>query len=87
MANSRQAEKRIRQTARATLVNRMRRSRYRTYVKKVEEAIQAGDKPAASDALKSAQPIMHGAVTKGIIHRNTVNRKLSRLARRVNTMA
>lgn len=87
MANSKQAEKRIRQTARATLVNRMRRSRYRTYVKKVEAAIEAGDKPAASDALKSAQPIMHGAVTKGIVHRNTVNRKLSRLARRVNTMA
>jgi len=87
MANSRQAAKRIRQTERATLVNRMRRSRYRTYVKKVEVAIEAGDKPAANDALKSAQPIMHSAVNKGIVHRNTVNRKLSRLARRVNTMA
>lgn len=87
MANSKQAEKRIRQTERATLVNRMRRSRYRTHVKKVEAAIEVGDKSAAADALKSAQPILHGAVTKGIVHRNTVNRKLSRLARRVNAMA
>ena len=87
MANSRQAEKRIRQTARQTAVNRMRRSRYRTFVKKVEAAIESGDKDAAATALKAAQPIMHGAVTKGVVHRNTANRKLSRLARRVNAMA
>ena len=87
MANSKQAEKRIRQTARRTKVNRMRRSRYRTFVKKVEAAIAAGDKDAASSALTDAQPIMHNAVTKGIVHRNTVNRKLSRLAKRVNAMA
>lgn len=86
MANSKQAEKRIRQTARRTGVNRMRASRYRTYVKKVEAAIESGDKEAATSALKSAQPIMHNAVTKGVAHRNTVNRKLSRLARRINTM-
>lgn len=87
MANSKQAEKRIRQTNRQTAVNRMRVSRYRTYVKKVESALEAGDKPNAQVALKEAQPIMHGAVTKGIMHRNTVNRKLSRLAKRVNAMA
>lgn len=86
MANSRQAEKRIRQTARRTSVNRMRTSRYRTFVKKVENAIAAGDKAAAADALKTAQPIMHSAVTKGIAHRNTVNRKLSRLAKKINAM-
>ncbi len=87
MANSKQAEKRIRQTNRQTAVNRMRVSRYRTYVKKVESALEAGNKSNAQTALKEAQPIMHGAVTKGIMHRNTVNRKLSRLAKRVNAMA
>ena len=87
MANSKQAEKRIRQTRRRTSVNRMRVSRYRTFVKKVELAIAVGDKDVASAALQSAQPIMHSAVNKGIIHLNTVNRKLSRLARRVNSMA
>ena len=86
MANSRQAEKRIRQTAKRTRVNRMRTSRYRTFVKKVEAAIESGDKTAASSALLVAQPVMHGAVSKGIAHRNTVNRKLSRLARRINSM-
>lgn len=87
MANSKQAEKRIRQTNRQTAVNRMRVSRYRTFVKKVETALESGDKPSAQVALKEAQPIMHGAVTKGVMHRNTVNRKLSRLAKRVNAMA
>jgi small subunit ribosomal protein S20 len=87
MANSRQAEKRIRQTNRQTAVNRMRVSRYRTFVKKVESAVESGDKSGAQEALKAAQPIMHGAVNKGIVHRNTVNRKLSRLAKRVKAMA
>ncbi|MGZ0188605.1 MAG: 30S ribosomal protein S20 [Alphaproteobacteria bacterium] len=87
MANSRQAEKRIRQSARRTAVNSRQSSRYRTFVKKVEAAIETGDKTEASGALKLAQPVMHSAVSKGIIHRNTVNRKLSRLARRVNAMA
>ncbi len=86
MANTKQAEKRIQQTARRTAVNRMQSSRYRTFVKKVETAIAAGDKTEAADALKSAQPVMHSAVNKGIAHRNTVDRKLSRLARRVNAM-
>jgi small subunit ribosomal protein S20 len=86
MANSRQAEKRIRQTARRTAVNSRQSSRYRTFVKKVEAAIESGDKTEASGALKLAQPVMHSAVSKGIAHRNTVNRKLSRLARRVNAM-
>lgn len=87
MANSKQAEKRIRQTRRQTTVNRSRLTRYRTFIKKVESAIEGGDKSIAAAALKAAMPIMHNAVTKGIAHRNTVNRKLSRLARRVNAMA
>ena len=87
MANSRQAEKRIRQTGRRTAINRMQRSRYRTFVKRVEAAIASGDKDAAATALKDAQPIMHRAVSKGVVHRNTADRKLSRLARRVNAMA
>lgn len=87
MANSRQAEKRIRQTERRTRVNHMQSSRYRTFVKKVEAAIETGDRAAAASALTVAQPVMHSAVNKGIVHRNTVNRKLSRLARRINAMA
>lgn len=87
MANSKQAEKRIRQTVRRTRVNRMRSSRYRTFIKKVESAIATGDKTAAASALQAAQPIMHSAVNKGVAHKNTVNRKLSRLARRINAMA
>ncbi len=87
MANSRQAEKRIRQTDRRTRVNRMRTSRFRTFIKRVEAAIASGDKAAAADALKVAQPVMHSAVNKGVAHRNMVDRKLSRLARRINAMA
>ncbi len=87
MANNRQAEKRIRQTERRTAVNRMQNSRYRTFIKKVENAIASGDKDNAAEALKLAQPVMHSAVNKGVAHRNTVNRKLSRLSRRIKLMA
>jgi small subunit ribosomal protein S20 len=86
MANSAQAKKRVRQTERKTAVNRDRRSRIRNYVKKVEEAIAAGDKAAAEQALKDAQPeIMRGA-TKGVLHRNTASRKVSRLSHRVSAL-
>ena len=86
MANSPQAKKRVRQTARRTAVNKARRSRIRTYVRKVEEAIASGDQGAAREALKAAQPeIMRGA-TKGVLHKNTASRKMSRLNHRIKSM-
>ena len=86
MANSPQAKKRVRQTARRTAVNQSRRSRIRTYLRKVEEAIASGDQNAAMEALKAAQPeIMRGA-GKGIMHKNTASRKISRLNGRVKAM-
>lgn len=72
---------------RKTIVNRNRRSRVRTYVRKVEEAIEKGDQTAAVQALKSAQPQIMRAVTKGVYHRNTAARKISRLSKRINDMA
>ena len=83
MANHRSAKKRIRQTERRTAVNRDRIGRIRTFVKKVEEAIAGGDKVAAAAALKSAQPELHRGVTKGVLHKNTAARKISRLSKRV----
>ncbi|NYZ12916.1 30S ribosomal protein S20 [Azospirillum sp. RWY-5-1] len=86
MANHKSAEKRIRQTERRTEVNRARVSRIRTFVKKVELAIASGNKDAAAEAFKAAQPeIMRGA-TKGVLHRNTVARKLSRLSARIKSL-
>ena len=87
MANSPQARKRIRQAERRTAVNRARVSQYRTYVKKVETAIASGDQSAAQDALRAAQPILMSGVSKGIVHKNTVARKISRLSRRVKALA
>jgi small subunit ribosomal protein S20 len=86
MANHKSAEKRIRQTEKRTAINRSRMSRVRTFVKKVETAIASGDKSAAQSALKLAQPELHRAITKGVMHKNTASRKLSRLALRVNTL-
>jgi small subunit ribosomal protein S20 len=86
MATHVSAEKRIRQTARRTAVNRARLSRIRTYVKKVETAIAAGDKSAAQAAFKEAQPELQRGAQKGVMHRNTVARKLSRLAARINAL-
>jgi small subunit ribosomal protein S20 len=83
MANHKSAEKRIRQTERRTDVNRARVSRIRTFIKKVESAIEAGDKTAASEAFKVAQPEIQRGVIKGVIHRNTAARKISRLAGRI----
>ena len=86
MANSMQARKRVRQTARKTAVNRRRTSRIRSYVRKVEEAIAGGDKAAAAGALRTAQPEIARGAKVGVLHRNTAARKLSRLARRIAKM-
>ena len=86
MATHKSAEKRIRQTEKRTATNRARVSRVRTFVKHVETAIASGDKAAAATALRVAQPELHRAVTKGVMHRNTVARKLSRLAARINAL-
>ena len=86
MATHKSAEKRIRQTAKRTAINRARRSRARTFVKQVEAAIATGDKEAARFALQTAQPELHRAITKGVFHKNTVSRKLSRLAAHINSL-
>jgi small subunit ribosomal protein S20 len=86
MANHKSAEKRIRQTERRTAVNGARKSRIRTFVKKVELAIASGDKSAAAEAFKIAQPEMMRGTTKGVIHANTVSRKLSRLSARIKAL-
>jgi small subunit ribosomal protein S20 len=86
MANHKSAEKRIRQTERRTAINRARVSRVRTFIKKVEAAIQSGDKAAASEAFRLAQPEMMRGVTKGVLHKNTVSRKLSRLSHRIKSL-
>ncbi|MBL6927883.1 MAG: 30S ribosomal protein S20 [Rhodospirillales bacterium] len=86
MAHHMSAKKRIRQTERKTQVNRSRVSRIRTFVRKVEEAIAGGDKDVAASAFKDAQPEMMRGVNKGVLHRNTVARRLSRLSRRINAM-
>ena len=86
MANIKSAKKRARQTVKRTEINHMRLSRIRTSVKKVETAIAAGDKDAARAALKAAQPELHRGVTKGVLHRNTAARKLSRLSARINAL-
>lgn len=86
MANTPSAEKRIRQIAKRTAVNTARKSRIRTFIRKVEDAIKAGDASAARAALQAAQPeIMRGA-SKGVLHANTAARKVSRLAQRVKVM-
>ena len=87
MANSPQAKKRARQIVRRTDVNKARRSRIRTFLRKVEEAIAGGDQAAAQDALKSAQPELMRGVSKGVMHKNTASRKMSRLSARVKAMA
>jgi small subunit ribosomal protein S20 len=86
MANIQSAKKRIRKTARQTTVNRGRVSRIRSFVKKVEEAIDAGDRDAASSALKAAQPELMRGGTKGVMPRNTVSRKISRLSAKIKAL-
>ena len=86
MANTRSAKKAVRQTLRRTEANKARRSRLRTSVRKVEEAIASGDKDAARTALKEAQPVIVRTAQKGMVHRKTASRKVSRLAKRVGAM-
>ena len=86
MPHHKSAEKRLRQTEKRTVINRARLSRVRTFVKKVESAIGSGDKEAAQSAFRSAQPELHRATTKGVLHKNMVARKLSRLAARINAL-
>ncbi len=86
MANSPQAKKRARQNERRFAVNKARRSRIRTQLRKVEEAIASGDQTVAAAALKEAQPELMRGVTKGVLHKNTASRKMSRLASRVKAM-
>ena len=87
MAQHKSAEKRARQTERRTATNRARMSRIRTFIKNVEQAIASGDKPAAEAALRAAQPEMHRGVSRGVVHRNTMSRKLSRLSARIKSLA
>ena len=87
MANSPQARKRIRRNNRRAEVNTARVSRIRGFVKKVEAACEAGDKKAAAEALKAAQPEMARGVARGVMHKNTASRKVSRLSQRVGAMS
>lgn len=86
MANTPQSKKRARQNLRRNAINTARRSRIRTFLRKVEEAIAAGDKPAAEQALRRAQPELMRGVTKGVFHKNTASRKISRLSARVKAL-
>jgi len=86
MANTSSAKKAVRKMARKTDVNKARRSLVRGTIRKVEDAVTAGDKDAAQTALKAAEPAMMRAVSKGVFHKNTASRKISRLSKRVKTM-
>ena len=87
MANSPQSKKRARQAQRRTLINKTRRTRIRTFIRKVEEAIIGGDQAVAQAALRAAQPEIMRGVTKGILHKNTASRKMSRLSSRVKALS
>jgi len=86
MANTPQARKRIRRNDRRAEINTSRMSRIRNFVKKVETAIAGGDKTAAADALKAAQPEIARGVARGVLHKNTAARKMSRLSKRVASL-
>jgi small subunit ribosomal protein S20 len=86
MANTASARKRIRQNLRRSARNRARKSRIRTFIGKVEAAIAGGNKEAAAAALRAAQPELQRAASKGVVHRNRVGRKLSRLSARIKTL-
>ena len=83
MANTPQSKKRARQNERRADINKARRSRIRTFLRKVEESLAAGNKDGAAEALRAAQPELMRGVTKGVMHKNTASRKMSRLAARV----
>lgn len=87
MANTPSSKKRARQTEARTEVNKARRSRIRTFIRKVEEAIAGGDAKAAAEALRVAQPEVMRGVSKGVTHKNTASRKVSRLSARVKALS
>ncbi len=87
MANSKQAKKRIRRNDSRAEINKSRVSRIRTHIRKVEEAVTAGDQTAASTALKSAEPEIMRGVSKGVLHKKTASRKVSRLSKAVKSIA
>jgi len=86
MANTPQSKKRARQNEKRQAMNKARRSRIRTFIRKVEEAIASGNKDAAATALRVAQPELMRGVSKGVFHKNTASRKISRLASRVKAL-
>jgi small subunit ribosomal protein S20 len=86
MANTPQAKKRIRRNDRRSVINHSRVSRIRTFIKAVESAIASGDKGQAAEALKQAQPELFRGVARGVIHKNTASRKMSRLSKRVASL-
>tara|TARA_B100001741_G_scaffold241265_1_gene202279 strand:+ start:348 stop:611 length:264 start_codon:yes stop_codon:yes gene_type:complete len=86
MANHKSAKKRIRRNSKFEIVNKVRKSKVRTFVKKVESAINDKDKKLANEALKVAQPEMHKSVSKGIFKKNTISRKLSRLSKKIKLL-
>ena len=86
MANTAQSKKRARQSEARYAVNKSRRSRIRTFLRKVEEALASGNQEAAATALHAAQPELDRGVSKGVLHKNTVARKMSRLTHRVKTL-
>ena len=87
MANHISAKKRIRRNSRMEIVNKVRKNRVRSFIKKVELAIEKNDKKLAQEALVVAQPEMHRSVTKGVFKKNTISRKLSRLSARIKKIA
>ncbi len=86
MANTAQSKKRARQSEARYAVNKARRSRIRTFLRKVEEALASGNQQAAATALHAAQPELARGVSKGVMHKNTVARKMSRLTHRLNVL-
>lgn len=86
MANTSSAKKAMRQAARRTVVNKTQRTRMRSVVRQVEEAIAAGDRDAATAAFKLAEPVVMRTGQKNVIHRNSASRKVSRLAKRIKSM-
>jgi small subunit ribosomal protein S20 len=87
MAHHRSAKKRLRQTVKRTVINRARTSRVRTYIKKVELALEQGDLEAARSAFQQAEPEIRRGVCKGVMKKNTASRRISRMARKVNLLA
>jgi small subunit ribosomal protein S20 len=87
MANTTSAKKMTRKIAKRTIINRSRRSRVRTFIRKVEEAIASGNQAAAAEALRAAEPEIMRAAQKGVVQKNTASRKVSRLASRIKTLS